>query len=167
MWGMLLPSPPRSRRGMFIGSGDAGWLDYALAQFESIALYLRLSFWPHPLILDYGPGGVKTFAAGRSLRGFRPGVAGGHAALLCGAGRRWVSWGYGSSRFWLPVRASFRSMPECAAEKRMYLPLAAVILLTVVGGVPPGQTLARSAGDSGTRPRRFACTWAMPWRVPP
>ena len=30
------------------------WIEYAQSQFGVILHYLRLSFWPRPLVLDYG-----------------------------------------------------------------------------------------------------------------
>ena len=36
-----------------VGLGVTTW-DYALTQFHAVALYLRLAFWPSPLVFDYG-----------------------------------------------------------------------------------------------------------------
>jgi tetratricopeptide (TPR) repeat protein len=114
-----------------IGSGEAGWMDYALAQFESITHYLRLSFWPQPLILDYGPGGVKTFGQVAPCAAF---------VLALMAGTLFSLWrhpalGFLGVWFFAILAPSSSIIPihaECAAEKRMYLPLAAVVLMTVV-----------------------------------
>jgi len=111
---------------------EVGWLDYALAQFESISLYLRLSFWPHPLILDYGPGGVKTFSQVAPYAAFVLVLVGGTLVSLW----RWPALGFLGIWFFAILAPSSSIVPihaECAAEKRMYLPLAAVILLTVAG----------------------------------
>ena len=44
-----------------VGIGVAiPWWDYALTQFPALAHYLRLTFWPRPLVFDYG-----TFWIGR------------------------------------------------------------------------------------------------------
>src|SRR5579885_1817006 len=41
-------------RGAGFNAGVRGW-QYALTSCRSLALYLKLSLWPHPLVLDYGP----------------------------------------------------------------------------------------------------------------
>ena len=46
-------------------AGLTPW-SYALTQFGVIVHYLRLSFWPHPLVLDYlwpHPGHIGTEVA--------------------------------------------------------------------------------------------------------
>ena len=121
-----------------VGSGEARWLDYALAQFESIALYLRLSFWPHPLIVDYGPGGVKTLRQVAPYAAFVLALAGGTLFALW---RRPVL-GFLGVWFFAILAPSSSIVPihaECAAEKRMYLPLAAVVLLTVAAAYRLGR----------------------------
>jgi len=35
---------------------------YALTQFPALARYVALSFWPHPLIFEYGPFTVERVA---------------------------------------------------------------------------------------------------------
>ena len=123
-----------------VGSGGAGWLDYALTQFESITLYLRLSFWPHPLILDYGPGGVKTFAQVAPYEVFVLALVAGTLVSLW----RWPAAGFLGVWFFAILAPSTSIIPiqaECAAEKRMYLPLAAVVLLTVAGAHRLGKHL--------------------------
>ena len=41
------------------GLGVSSWT-YLLTQCQAILLYLKLSFWPHPLVLDYGTGLVRS-----------------------------------------------------------------------------------------------------------
>jgi len=42
-------------RGASAGLGlGVSWWSYALKQCEAIVLYLKLTVWPHPLVLDYG-----------------------------------------------------------------------------------------------------------------
>ncbi len=40
------------------GHGVTGW-EYALTQCRALVLYLKLSFWPNPLVLDYGTTVVR------------------------------------------------------------------------------------------------------------
>ncbi len=42
-----------SQRGAGFDYGVTWW-NYALTSCRSIVLYLKLAFWPHPLVLDYG-----------------------------------------------------------------------------------------------------------------
>ena len=53
-WGMLVPSVlvSRSREPMRIGEAVTSW-EYARTQFGVVVHYLRLSFWPADLCLDY------------------------------------------------------------------------------------------------------------------
>jgi tetratricopeptide (TPR) repeat protein len=122
------------------------WLEYALLQPRSIVWYLRLCFWPAPLILDYGPDRVGSVAevlpyavvvavllvlTGVALR-MRPALG------LLGV---WFFLILAPSTGMVPIG------PECAAEKRMYLPLAAVATLVVWCVYAAGQQL--SAGHGG------------------
>jgi Flp pilus assembly protein TadD len=109
------------------GSGVAWWA-YALTQLRAVALYLRLSLWPHPLIGDYGRflgGGRLEVAAGAVLVA---GLAAGTVALL----RRNRPAGFLGAWFLLILAPSSSVIPvstEIIAEHRMYLPLAAIATL--------------------------------------
>ena len=51
-------------RGGTAGFGSAvGWQSYATTQLAAVAHYLRLAFWPHPLVFDYGIAPVSLSAA--------------------------------------------------------------------------------------------------------
>jgi cytochrome c-type biogenesis protein CcmH/NrfG len=132
------------------------WLEYALLQFRSIAWYLRLCFWPSPLILDYGKGHVSGW-----------GEVAPYAALvlalvwLTAAGLRWRP-ALGFLGLWFfailaPSSGLVPITPECAAEKRMYLPLAAVAVLVVAG--------AYGWGQRWLAPRRHAARWRWAGKV--
>ena len=55
-------------RGKWAGYGlPITWTEYGRSQFGVILHYLRLSFWPHPLVLDYGWPVAQT--AGEILPG--------------------------------------------------------------------------------------------------
>ncbi len=112
------------------GSGVAWWA-YAVTQFRAVGIYLRLSFWPHPLVGDYG----------RILGGSFLEVAFGVAVVLVlVAGtlvllRRNSAAGFLGAGFLLVLAPSSSVVPvstEIIAEHRMYLPLAAVVVGAVL-----------------------------------
>ena len=112
--------------------GPVGWREYALVQCEAVVHYLRLSFWPHPLIFDYG-----LVEAGPLRDVVLPGLM--LAALLAGTfialGQRRPI-GFAGAWFFLILAPSSSVLPvvtEPIAEHRMYLPLAAVVALAVLG----------------------------------
>ena len=119
-------------RGGAVGPGLKidSW-HYALTQCHAIALYLGLAFWPHPLIFDYG----TTTAA--SLRAVAPEAAlvlALLAATLILLVRR-PALGFIGAWFFAILAPSSSFVPlakQTIAEHRMYLPLAAVILLVVL-----------------------------------
>ena len=41
------------------GRGMSSW-HYLLTQADALVIYLKLSLWPHPLVLDYGTGVVTS-----------------------------------------------------------------------------------------------------------
>ena len=124
-------------RGASAGFGlGVPWWSYLFKQCEAIVLYLKLSFWPHPLVLDYGTGVVHSLAAVwwqaiivlallvLTIRGLVGNTRGG----LLGA------W------FFMILAPSSSVVPlvgQTMAEHRMYLSLAAVI----AGGVATLYTL--------------------------
>jgi Flp pilus assembly protein TadD len=106
--------------------------EYALTQCSAIMHYLWLSLWPHPLILDYGmvvvkqPGAVVPQALFLILL-----VAGTLVGL-----RRWPAVGFVGMWFFAILAPSSSVVPiasQTIAEHRMYLPLAAVLVLLVTG----------------------------------
>lgn len=103
---------------------------YALTQPEVILWYLRLAFWPDPIVFYYGWPFADTFA-----RIVPPlAVVGGlGAATVWGLWRR--SWlGYLGAWFLLILApsSSFAALEQVAQCQRMYLPLAAVAVAVVV-----------------------------------
>jgi len=120
------------RRGTAAGFGQGvdPW-SYLLTQCRAIILYLRLSVWPHPLIVDYGMQLVRhpqeVWLQGVIL-----------VALLVGAGfclARRPYLGFLGAWFFLVLAPSSSVVPLVAqtiAEHRMYLPLAAVCCAAVL-----------------------------------
>ncbi len=106
--------------------------DYALTQIGAVAHYLRLAGWPHPLVFDYG-----TELA-------RDGWEVGRAAVLVFPlllGSLWLVWrgrvaGFLGAGFFVLLAPSSSIVPvvtQSMSEHRMYLPLAALVTLAVVG----------------------------------
>ena len=120
-------------RGHSVGFGlGVTWYTYALTQLYAVAHYLRLSFWPHPLVFDYGsavvrgPGDVAPQMAVIFLL---------LAATLV-ALRRWPAIGFCGAWFFAILAPTSTVVPvatQTVAEHRMYLPLAAVAALVVAG----------------------------------
>jgi tetratricopeptide (TPR) repeat protein len=111
------------------GSGVAWW-GYALAQAPAIVHYLRLCFWPHPLVFDYG----------RTLAPWSLGII--TCALLVGCLLAATAWalvrrpalGFLGACFFAILAPSSSFVPvatETMAEHRMYLALAPVVILAV------------------------------------
>jgi tetratricopeptide (TPR) repeat protein len=107
--------------------------EYARTQPGVIVHYLRLCFWPSPLVVDYYDWPVaRTVAAvvpaGVLVLGLLV------ATLWVARGRPHV--GFLGGWFFLILAPSSSVLPligEFAAERRMYLPLAAVVALVVIG----------------------------------
>jgi tetratricopeptide (TPR) repeat protein len=112
------------------GLGVTSW-EYARTQFGFILHYLRLAFWPRPLVLDYGryiassPAEIVPSAIGVLV------LLGATAVALV----RRPKWGFLGAWFFgiLAPTSSIIPLPgQTAAEHRMYLPLAAVVVSLVL-----------------------------------
>jgi tetratricopeptide (TPR) repeat protein len=107
--------------------------NYFKMQWTVVAHYLRLAVWPRGLVLDYSDWPRETTLA-RALP-----AAGLLVALFASSvwaiRRRWW-WGFWGVWFFLLLAPSSSFLPlptEPAAERRMYLPLVAVITVTLGG----------------------------------
>jgi tetratricopeptide (TPR) repeat protein len=118
-------------------NGSAGFghgvtpVSYALTQFPAVVHYLRLSFWPYPLVFDYGSALAPASPWAGACILF---VAALVAATLWALARR-PSLGFLGAAFFAILAPSSSVVPvvtETMAEHRMYLPLAAVVVLVVV-----------------------------------
>ena len=118
-------------RGATVGFnvGVSPW-GFWLTQFEAVARYLRLSFWPHPLVFEYG-----VFTLGwRDAAPYALVVLPLAAATLVALRRRPVAGFLGA--WFFAILAPTSAVPgamQVIVEHRMYLPLAAVIAAVVVG----------------------------------
>jgi tetratricopeptide (TPR) repeat protein len=116
--------PGTGQRGVGFGSG-VGPLQYAWISCRSVALYIRLALWPHPLVFDYGA------ASNMDAHGIAP------CALLVAAlilltvvalVRR-PPVGFACAWFLAILAPTSSFIPlafQPTAEHRAYLPLAAV-----------------------------------------
>jgi len=127
-------APPLLSKGSSSGLfyPDFGPLEYARTQPGVILHYLRLVFWPHPLCFDPGWPIAKTPA--EYLPQSLVIVALLFAAAVLLLRRSWT--GFASAAFFvvLAPTSSFVPIRDPAFEHRVYLSLAAVLALVVVGG---------------------------------
>ena len=120
-------------RGASVGMHleDLSPLDYARTQIAVVAHYLRLAFWPRPLVLDY------RWPTVRQLTAVVP------QALLLGAlfaatlwalrrAPRWGCLGVGFFLILVPTSSFIPLGGAVAAEHRMYLPLVPVVCAVMV-----------------------------------
>jgi tetratricopeptide (TPR) repeat protein len=104
---------------------------YLLNQVEMVTLYLRLSLWPSPLILDYGLPRALSL-------GSIAGIAIVLLALLvvtAVALVRWPAVGFLAATFFITLAPTSSVIPivsEVGAERRMYLPATALAVLAAV-----------------------------------
>jgi tetratricopeptide (TPR) repeat protein len=134
----LLVASTGGNRGGSIGLGiPIGWWEHALTQFRAVARYLWLSFWPHPLVFDYGPERITGamdvipyalpvgLLAWITWRGFRKRTALGFAGV-----------------WFFAVLAPTSLLPaqtQMTVEHRMYLPLALVLAAAVIAACRIGR----------------------------
>ena len=111
------------------GLGIHPW-DYFLTQWGAIVHYIRLCFWPSPLVLDYGTGLVAGIAAvwwqGLFLTAF---FFASLWALRCRP-----ALGFLGLSFFLVLGPSSSFIPlisQTIAEHRMYVPLLFILLLVI------------------------------------
>jgi len=148
---VVLTGPRNETVGFSLGVNP---FDYLRTQAGVIVWYLRLCLWPHPLVISYSDWPLAT-----SIREVRP-----QALLVLGllATTAWALWrrpalGFLGAWFFLILAPTSSFVPivtEFAAERRMYLPLAAVVVLAAIGGY---RLLAGASNRLALR------TWAPGW----
>jgi tetratricopeptide (TPR) repeat protein len=133
---------------------EFGPLEYARTEAGVVLHYLRLAFWPHPLRFDYGwpiahaPGDwLPESAAIAALLAA--------TVVLC-LRRSWVGFALASFFLVLAPTSSFVPILDPAFEHRMYLPLAAVLVLAAAGA---GRLLGSGAARRLRAP--LACAVAL------
>ena len=133
-WLVLLRGMLTMPHGETISFGHeiTGWV-YLLNQARMITTYIGLVFWPHPLALDYGAPLPLTLAD-IWLQGLLVTAL----VLLSGLAvcRRW-RWGLVGALVFAALAPTSSFVPiltEVGAERRMYLPLAALSVGLVAAG---------------------------------
>ena len=105
---------------------------YLLTQCQAISHYLRLAFWPYPLVFDYGSDVVQSANTVLLPASLLLALAAGTVVAL----RRWPMTGFFGVWFFAILAPSSSFVPvvtQTMAEHRMYLPLAAIICPAVIG----------------------------------
>lgn len=113
-------------------TGEITWWEYLFTQAEAIVLYLKLSVWPHPLVLDYGTHVARNLETVIPCGALVLGLA---LATLVAIWRK-AAGGFLGAWFFAILAPSSSVVPlatQTIAEHRMYLPLAAVIGAAVLG----------------------------------
>jgi tetratricopeptide (TPR) repeat protein len=114
------------------GRGVASWT-YLLNQCQMIFTYLRLALWPDPLSFDYGYPRLlqwgEVWLEGGLILGF---VVLSGVAVYRGAW--WGLVGVFALLVLAPTSSFVPIVNEVGAERRMYLPLAALVTAWVVAG---------------------------------
>lgn len=105
---------------------------YALTQCKAIVHYLRLLFWPSPLVFDYGTAVVTSFAAVWLQALLLVALAGATACAL------WKRSPLGLAGAWFfallaPSSSFIPIVTQTMAEHRVYLASASLIVLIVTG----------------------------------
>jgi tetratricopeptide (TPR) repeat protein len=114
-------------------------VEYLQTQFGVIVHYLRLALWPDALVLDYAWPVARTASA---IIPFAAIIISLIAATLWALARR-PAVGFLGAWFFLILAPTSSVMPiaDLAFEHRMYLPLAAVVALCIIGAYRIGQKL--------------------------
>jgi len=148
-WAILIPLVVAGPRAEAVAlSSEISPLSYLRTQAGVIVEYLRLCFWPDALRLSYPVWTARSWAD------FPPQGA---IVVVLFAATLWACWrrprlGFAGAWFFLTLAPSSSVVPvvtEIAAQRRIYLALAAVIGLVVVGGFVALRAWA------GANPRRM------------
>jgi len=136
--GAVVMVSPRATTAGFGVATITPWR-YFTSELSVICYYLRLAIWPNSLCLDYfwptatSPGQILPYATVLAALG---------AATIWALLKRKPVAFIGVWFFLiLSVTSSFMPIVDLAFDHRMYLPLAAVIALVVIGGVAVAERL--------------------------
>ncbi|HEX2099924.1 MAG TPA: tetratricopeptide repeat protein, partial [Candidatus Synoicihabitans sp.] len=127
--GWLVATTGGNRGGTMGFDVDVAAFDYWITQFEAVTRYIWLTFWPHPLVFDYGK--IPSLGWPEVLPWSIIPVALVTATLV--ALRRRPIWGFLGAWFFA-IHAPTLIVPgelQMIVEHRMYLPLAAPLTAVV------------------------------------
>ena len=148
-WGLLaalMASGGRTTVGF--GAGVSSWT-YLLNQTAVLVDYLRLVFWPRALVVDYGmpvPLSAMDVAVPAAL------VAALAVVALAALKYRPAA-GFLGVTFFITLAPTSSIVPivtEVGAERRMYLPLAAIVVLVVCAAYRAGRGMLSRARDAAS-----------------
>ena len=144
--GLNASRPHSDATGFALGvTGPMWWL----TQSKIFFLYLKLVFWPWPLLFHYAMPYFKTFA--EAWMYVVP-------LLVIGVATLWLLWknrplGFLGTWYFALLSPTFviPIITEMAAERRMYLPLLVPVIIVVLGGYQLGAAIVRrrDAKDAG------------------
>jgi Flp pilus assembly protein TadD len=146
----MIWSSPRGDSAGFAGASVSPWT-YLLNQSVMIVRYLRLAIWPRGLVLDYGEPLPLTLSG---VAPYAVAVIALLAATIIALVRR-PAIGFAGAWFFLTLAPTSSIMPistEVGAERRMYLPLMAIVALAVTivaRALRARESAARSAPRKG------------------
>jgi tetratricopeptide (TPR) repeat protein len=151
------------------------WYRYLYTQAWAITQYLRLILWPDQLLYNYGRDPLRDLSG---VPGAILLVGLGVATLVAWTRERWHWAGFLGAFFFLVLAPSSSVVPivtEIAAERRIYLASAAVILAIVIGIEYVHRALVAAADPAEAKRRSMTtrvligviglvyfgtCTWA-------
>jgi Flp pilus assembly protein TadD len=154
----LIRSGPRSHSAGFL-SGITPWM-YLLNQPAMIVQYLKLAFWPHHLVLDYG---LPRAVAVADVLPYAVVILSLLTATVV-AWRKRPDVAFMGTWFFVTLAPSSSIIPvatEVGAERRMYLPLIAIVIPCVVGGWWLLAHFSSSIASRRTRAIGAACLAAV------
>lgn len=129
--GYLMVNAELATRGIGYSLGVSSF-DYALSSSRAVWTYLRLAIWPRPLVFDYGWAFVSGFAEAAPYLA----IVGSLGLLTLAALWRRPALGFAGAWFFVILSPSSSIAPiiqQPIAESRLYLPLAAIAVLVVLG----------------------------------
>jgi len=131
-WGMLAFLVVSTMKEKAEHLGALSPLAYLLTQPAVILHYLRLAFWPHPLVMTYNWGPPE--ALGSLLLNAIPVIVLGVLSVYAMLRRHWMGFLGVAAFLVIGPSSSFLPTLETASEHRMYLPMLAVLVPVVLGG---------------------------------
>ncbi len=150
---------PRARSAGF-AAGVTPWI-YLQDQAVMLVRYLRLALWPRDLVIYYGLPGPVPLA--RVLPGALLAVALAAGVVLAWRRRHAVAFlGIWFAVTLAPTTSIIPIATEVGAERRMYLPLAALVVMAVIGA---WQVLSHAGAARGRLAAGMAVVACLPLAV--